>query len=86
MEELLEAFKNSDESLKSKIKQQAQHSAAVDVRILALSSLLMEKGFITENEVQDSYKKTFDIIVDHEDFQDERMKGFEEYLKSFLRI
>lgn len=86
MEKVIEIFEDLRSDLTSRNKGVAFHSAAVDMRILALTSLLMEKGILTEEEVQKSYKKVVDVFLKNEEFKDERFKGLEEYIKDYLRI
>ena len=70
----------------NRINGQVFHSAAVDMRILALTSLFLEKGLITEEEVQKSYAGALDSVKRNDDFKGEGMSGFEEYLKDFLSL
>lgn len=86
MDEMLEAFKRYENDVKKRINEQTLHSAAVDMRILALTSLFIDKGLITEKEVQGSYKEILEVVKNHNDFKDEKISNFEGYLKSFLQL
>lgn len=86
MEKDIEVFIKLKDDIINRINGQAFHSAAVDMRILALTSLFLEKGLITEEEVQRSYVDVLDSVKRNDDFKDRKMTGFEEYLKDFLSL
>lgn len=62
------------------------HTGAVDMKVVALTGLLLDKGIITEKEIQQSYVKVIEAVKNHGDKNDSRAEEFESYLADFLQV
>lgn len=62
------------------------HTGAVDVKIVALTGLLLDKGFITVKEIEQSYVDVIEAVKNHSENNGQRNEEFESYLTEFLQI
>lgn len=64
--------------------ERAMHLTALDIRTLALTTLLMKKGIVTKNEVQASYKKTVEAVSKTIDNTVD--EAFDLYMKQYFNL
>ncbi|ARK32334.1 hypothetical protein [Halalkalibacter krulwichiae] len=65
---------------------QAMHRAAIDMKVIALTELLVKKGIITEEEVNQSYKEMIDTIEAFGQAENEHKERYVRFLKNFFDV
>jgi hypothetical protein len=82
----VDGYDMSKEEMISKIVQLTVENSALNLKIIALTGLLMEKGIISEEEVQSSYKNIIEVAEKNAALQGVDSTKYIEFLKSYLAL